>query len=171
MAHVQAGAGSMQSIPSQGCTPLRPSYVTDLRSNSLQGNTKVAPADNNTTRKVYLPLRLSIRCSAQAWIPQSALYAMHAYLVHPTDRLHKRQRISCGPRHLNIAACNPAIGLVLPQDISARQIQLSCVQTIVMGLENGYGCTVNGVHPSSLQHFPCNCTSHFLFPGRNLCHE
>ena len=42
----------MQGIPSQGCTPLRPSYVTDLRGNTLKGNTTLAPADNNTTRKV-----------------------------------------------------------------------------------------------------------------------
>ena len=50
--HVQAGSSSMQGIVSQGCTPLRPSYVTDLRGRTLKGNTTLAPADNNTTRKV-----------------------------------------------------------------------------------------------------------------------
>ena len=41
----------MQSIQPQGCTPLRPSYVADLRGHNLKGNTTLAPADNNTTRK------------------------------------------------------------------------------------------------------------------------
>ena len=48
---MQAGSGSLQSIQPQGCTPLRPSYVADLRFHSLKGNTTLAPADNNTTRK------------------------------------------------------------------------------------------------------------------------
>ena len=49
---MQAGGSSLKGIPSQGCTPLRPSYVTDLRGHTLKGNTTLAPADNNTTRKV-----------------------------------------------------------------------------------------------------------------------
>ncbi|CAK0786985.1 hypothetical protein CVIRNUC_010201 [Coccomyxa viridis] len=73
----QAGSGSMQSIQPQGCTPLRPSYVADLRGHNLKGNTTLAPADNNTTRKA----------GPCCWQLRSA---------------------------------------------------------IVMGLENGYGCTVNG---------------------------
>ena len=51
---VQAGSSSLKGIPSQGCTPLRPSYVTDLRGHTLKGNTTLAPADNNTARKVTL---------------------------------------------------------------------------------------------------------------------
>ncbi|CAL5229192.1 g12472 [Coccomyxa viridis] len=47
----QAGSSSLKDIPSQGCSPLRPSYVADLRGHTLKGNTTLAPADNNTTRK------------------------------------------------------------------------------------------------------------------------
>ena len=41
----------MQSIQPEGRSPLRPSYVADLRGHNLRGNTTLAPADNNTTRK------------------------------------------------------------------------------------------------------------------------
>lgn len=49
---VQAGGGTLQGIPPEGCIPMRPSYVADLRTYPLKGNTTLAPADNNTTRKV-----------------------------------------------------------------------------------------------------------------------
>ena len=49
--YMQAQSVSMQSIQPQGCSPLRPSYVADLRGHNLRGNTTLAPADNNTTRK------------------------------------------------------------------------------------------------------------------------
>jgi hypothetical protein len=51
-AGVQASGGTLQGIPPEGCVPLRPSYVADLRAHPLKGNTTLAPADNNTTRKV-----------------------------------------------------------------------------------------------------------------------
>ena len=57
----QAGSGSVQSIQPQGCTPLRPSYVADLRGSGLRGNTTLAPADNNTTRKAGPCCRQQIR--------------------------------------------------------------------------------------------------------------
>ena len=49
---LQAGGGTLQGIPPEGCIPMRPSYVADLRTYPLKGNTTLAPAGNNTTRKV-----------------------------------------------------------------------------------------------------------------------